>query len=632
MAEMNENIENFAEAATKEEQQNLIAMILENLRNLKQKLAEAIANIKGLTPARRETLRQSINNHISKTEKAVKDLEGKDGISRDILKGMYDISTTFEAALDLGDLKAIVEALNKVDSMAREAKESSEKIIYKQMKNFEDSVKDAFATAGIDVGNDIFQKAVMLTGKDGNVYMAVPNNDNPNRTTYEPVIEISYKNNNPKENVIYTPKKDCVIENYKNGELVLRDRNDDTKQYDILTKEDSVVGIATMGEKKLDPVQLLKANIQNALAAKHGEQVYNDALKEQSVFVKKLTPYIDNIVKDNSGREATFNKHDNTFRIYDPETKDLLVFSSMNGTVEGRLYTNMNSVDMPLYVKKSLELDKIEYDLSQPLFTSIPVMESNTKILRTAESKQNYAAMGYKNESDMPPYQKGVNDNEFFRVCETNIKIPAGNASVYYMLQGASMKDFMQSQGYSDFNIQQTQNIKNMDGILIDKSSAVTNRAALDNMAILWSKYANVAVKDFEINDAFNQPKNHFLELSAKTSNTRGGSTITLETSEGGQFRMSLNQSGTAVQLQYKEQGAENFLPVYDPMRNTPIISAENFNYLKAKDPSFSPILTAAAKASRENYFGVEHQQKEFVQHQKESTRETAKNDRGFDR
>ena len=578
--------ENGEEMVTGKKKTSILELIKEKIRGARQYLYDTFVDVDKNHP---------IFSKMNKTEAALNKLDDIEAISAANLQALYDISCTFESAIKSNSLEEASKMLEKMEQLAA-------KIQAMVMKNTRQTLPDfkkTIDTALKDSLGDKYDPNVhyednmkVFTADDGRVFMGLVNEDG---TKLEPVFEAMYVKGEDGENdrIEFQSMKTYSVEINPDKTSVPLLRNNANKDETYIKLSEYEMTVINPAMPALGKLQL---SVLDAVAAKEGGKAYEQALYlSKNEAFKLLEPYANGVVRDDNGLESSFLPFDNTFRIYNPDTKELTVFEkNEQGGFTGMLYSDVESIDAKLYMPKetdTIDLNAVEFDKTKPMYKGVPIMEART-VKRNGKE-----------------------------IAETHTSIPLGNTSLYYALQSEATKAFLLSQGIDEFNVRQIMDIGKNDGIVVDKNKLVKSTAQLAETASVWEGYvkqtldAEYAADSKEINS-----------LAAKVTR-RGGSAISLETPEGGEFRLSLNGKGNAVTLDYKEPNGTAFQSVYDPVRGVPKISAQEFRVLSAKDKTFQSVLAASAYTMKERLTGEVTKVEK-----KEHTNEQGKNRKEFER
>ena len=556
--------ENGEEAVTGKKKTSILELIKEKIRGARQYLYDTFVDVDKNHP---------IFSKMNKTEAALNKLDDIEAISAANLQALYDISCTFESAIKAGNIDGAAKELDTFYELVSRATEQSMQRMRMTVPDFQgllaEGMKDALGDK-YDPNVHYEDNIKVFTAEDGRVFIGLMNKEG---TKLEPVLEAEFnkKASDTKETVLFKSMKTYSIEldPEKTSVPLLRNNANKDEAYLKLTKYENF-GMFSNTSHSLGRLQFA---INNCLAEREGGKAYEQAVYlSKNPAVKLLEPYANNTVKDDNGLEASFLPYDKTFRIYNPDTKELTVFEkNEQGGFTGMLYSDVESIDAKLYMPKetdTIDLNAVEFDKTKPMYKGVPIMEART-VKRNGKD-----------------------------IAETHTSIPLGNTSLYYTLQSEATKAFLLSQGIDEFNVRQIMDIGKNDGIVVDKNKLIKSTAQLAETASVWEGYvkqtldAEYAADSKEINS-----------LAAKVTR-RGGSAISLETPEGGEFRLSLNGKGNAVTLDYKEPNGTAFQSVYDPVRGVPKISAQEFRVLSAKDKTFQSVLAASAYTMKERLTG----------------------------
>lgn len=557
--------ENGDEMVTGKKKTSILELIKEKIRGARQYLYDTFVDVDKSHP---------IFNKMNKAETALSKLDDIEAISAANLQALYDISCTFETAIKSNSLEEAGKLLEKMEQLAAKIQARVLAGTREDLPTFKGMLETALSRElgdKFDPNVHYEDNMKVFTAEDGRVFVGLANEEG---TKLEPVFEAIYVKgeNGKKDTIEFKQMKDYSVEMNPEKTSVPLLRNNTIKGEGYLKLTEYEMTIINPRMPALGKLQL---SVLDAVAAKEGGKAYEQALYlSDNPALKLLEPYANNTVRDDNGLEASFLPYDGTFRIYNPDTKELTVFEKNDqGGFTGMLYNNVDSLDAQLYMPKessdTIDLNAVEFDKTKPMYKGIPIMEART-VKRNGKE-----------------------------IAETHTSIPLGNTSLYYTLQSDAAKSFLLSQGLDEFNVKQIMDIGKDDGIVFDKVKAIKGTAQLAETASLWEGYvkqtldAEYAADSKEINS-----------LAAKYVTKRGGSAITLETPEGGEFRLSLNGKGNAVTLDYKEPDGNAFQPVYDPIRGIPKISAKEFRVLSAKDKTFQSVLAASAYTLKEKLTG----------------------------
>lgn len=558
--------------ASEEEKKSWIQKILDKIRQARLALRDAFIDV----PAD-----HAIYKNLDKAKSAVERLDELEEISEATLQGMYDISCTLETAVKKGSLEEMGKMLEKLEKLCAEVTQQAARNMLFRYDSLEDALETATRDSKVHFKKEMIEKARVVMSEDGKrAFLILPEeNDDPNHLKYNQVFELGYKESPKGDDVSIKLIEDATVEADENGSLFLRGEGDKYLRVNYNEDKDHRGLMNAQAE--------LVMNIRQNVASIVGLRTYEEKLKAKSPEVRMIEKYRRaEVVDPETGYISTFNPDDATFRIYDPDTKDMLVLTrkDADSNLEGHIYKNVPSYDANLYgIVPQLDEQGNEKITETPVYDKDDIKYDRIKV-------STITARG----------EDGLS--------RSHISLPRGAVNAQYMFHTDAMKDFLRIYGFNDFGIEQITNVGNKDGIIVDKTTAVKSKD--DYLRFADTLYNAVFAAEYGVEGVPADSK--VFEETHKVAYDRGGHTFTINSPENTQLRVSMNRAGAPVSIEYRPKGERDFQKFYNVASGATTIPAPVWNAWRKDDPSFSNMFngTLAAideRVNKQTDLAIEH-------------------------
>lgn len=541
-----------AKAATEEERKSIFARIFELIRKTRLKLYETFIEIPEAT---------AMEKHLNKAESAAKKLSEMEDLSAAALAGVYEISEKIDAAIQQNNFKELTKLYDGLIQTHDKITEETAHRLEVKFKTVKDAVKDIY------INNDnlrdfysddlLMQARVMMSAdsKEGFLVFPAEFTDAAPDESFDTVIKLKYNGDNNIK-FEYLPNHEV---NLVNGKYVMKDNTNDTskgKTVDFF-EDRNFAGTNTYNGE-------LTTNIVNCVASIEGVQARNEALKTKSAPMKIIEKYRKNRVEDKyTGCISTFEPDDNTFRVYDPDTKKLIVFYNKDeNTLCGCAYDNVPSFDAPIFErvddeKRSGIVTDFHYDTSKELY-------ERTDFLTLKE-------------------------NEDGKTAQADMKLPYGDIDIQTMLKSESVTDCLITYGLKDFGLREITTLADKKNVITDKTNRKADKKYFLSLAqtVKDAMFATHIGVDGTINDKLDFEESH------KVIYEEGGHTITVRTPSDTQMRLMTDRIGTPVSIAYSPAGDTEFYNVYNPSQSKVMAAPSQLKEWRDKDVEFTNTFNA---------------------------------------
>ena len=570
-------------AATEEERKSIFARIFELIRRTRLKLYETFVELPDA---------QAIEKHLNKAESAAKKLSEVEDLSTAALAGVYEISEKIDAAIQSNNFEEISKLYDELVKLHNDVIENTSNRLEIKYKTIKEAVQNIYSEESnlCDFYSEdlLAQARVMMSadGKEGYMVFPAEFTDASPDEKFDVVIKLRYNGNN---DIKFDYLPNCEI-NLENGKYVLTDDTNKKKTVEFFESRNFAKTNAYSGE--------LTVNVINCVASIEGVKAKDETLKVKSAPMKIIEKYRKNNVVDKyTGCISTFEPDDNTFRVYDPDTKKLMVFYNKDKTTLcGCVYDNVPSYDAPIYkrvddLQQSGIVTKYHYDTSKELY-------ERTDFLTLKE-------------------------NEDGKTAQADMKLPYGDIDIQTMLKSESVTDCLITYGLKNFGIREITTLADKKNVVTDKTHRKVDKGYFLSLAqtVKDAMFASHIGVDGTINDKLDFEESH------KVIYEEGGHTITVRTPSNAQMRLMTDKVGTPVSIAYSPAGDTEFYNVYNPSQAKVMVAPSQLKEWRDNDDEFNKTFEAINAAinveiNKGRDVGVEYSKK------LEKDRETAMRER----